>query len=422
MREVSCRFFETPLRDLRERRIDPRRLTAGTPYTPELLATKDERVEWSALVQMMENARTLWSATELIRLGQRSTESPLVQYIGLVARVRFSVGDFYQWVTAPGSIARQMISCVETTSRRVSVGHVVVDFRMLPGYASSREFFLITQGTYAAMPRMLGAKPAVVTASELDDGVRFDIRFEEPRGVPDVLRRAARWPFNVRQAADELADAHRSLQARYDELDSTRAAVDQQRALLQTAYTLGQQALAQRDPETVARTIVQRLTEDARILGAELTIEARGESSTFRAGECPDPSAATSLALAPGRATHGRLSVWQRSDDDRSHTAALLELVAPTIALAIDNAIAYRELADYQQGLERRVEERTHDLSVARDELATTVRRLEEVQASRERLFQNISHEFRTPLALILLSVDTLLAALSPDRPAGPGP
>src|SRR5688572_23200772 len=99
MKELSCRFFETLLRDLRERKIDPAILVAGTGYTVPHLADKDERVEWSAALRMLENGRSLWSRDQLIRIGERSTESPLVQFIGVVARIRFSVSGFYQWVT-----------------------------------------------------------------------------------------------------------------------------------------------------------------------------------------------------------------------------------------------------------------------------------------------------------------------------------
>jgi signal transduction histidine kinase len=100
----------------------------------------------------------------------------------------------------------------------------------------------------------------------------------------------------------------------------------------------------------------------------------------------------------------GELRVFPRPDADRAEREELLAFIVPTVAMALHNALSFHAVQDYRRGLERRVEERTHDLSVARDELAATVK-------SREKLFQNISHEFRTPLSLILLSVDTLLAA-----------
>lgn len=233
VKEVSCRFFETPLRDLRDRGIDPRALVAGTPYTPADLAAKDERIEWSALVRMMENARRLWTPDQLRALGTRSTEGTLVQFIAVVARLRFSVQGFYQWVTSPDGIANQMITCITTRSRVEGPGHIVVEFAMAPGYIANEEFFLITQGTYAAMPRMLGAPPADVVAEVTPAGAILRISFREPRGVIASVRRAVTWPFTARQAAEELTSAHASLLERYRQLDEMRGALERHQANLE---------------------------------------------------------------------------------------------------------------------------------------------------------------------------------------------
>ncbi|HUJ56906.1 MAG TPA: HAMP domain-containing sensor histidine kinase [Kofleriaceae bacterium] len=65
---------------------------------------------------------------------------------------------------------------------------------------------------------------------------------------------------------------------------------------------------------------------------------------------------------------------------------------------------AKAKLVEHQANLEKQVEERTHDLREARDDLAANVEQLKEAQGARERFFGNISHEIRTPLSLIMLS------------------
>ena len=119
---------------------------------------------------------------------------------------------------------------------------------MLPGYARSEELFLVSQGTYAAMPRMLGAAPAQVRAVAIPEGIRYHIEFTESRGVIPAVRRFVTSPFNMKRAADELADAHTSLIARYRELEDARTDLERQRELLALAYELGQRIWARTRP------------------------------------------------------------------------------------------------------------------------------------------------------------------------------
>ncbi|HSD86378.1 MAG TPA: HAMP domain-containing sensor histidine kinase, partial [Kofleriaceae bacterium] len=397
MKEVSCRLFDVLLRDLRARGIDAERLVEGTSYSPAHLADKDERVDWSAFLRMMQNARTIWSRDQLIGLGERSTEGPLVQFIGVVARIRFSVATFYEWVCAPDGLGSQMISCTRPTTRLEGPGRLVVEVRMAPGFAPSEELFLITQGTYAAMPKMMGAPPAKVRLVLRPDGADFHVRFTEPRGLVPAVRRLVTAPFNLRRVAHELQDAHTSLLARYEELDTARAQVEVQREVLDLAYQFGQQIWSKRDLREIGDTATKTLLGRRGLLGVRLTIRAFGEICAERGERTGAPTAVVELA-----ADKGRLEAWTAGRDPDCQR--LLELVAPTIALAIDNAVAYRDLAEYQVGLEKLVDERTTELRSARDQLAGLVERLEEAKASRENFFANISHEIRTPLSLILLA------------------
>ncbi|MEL7305901.1 MAG: ATP-binding protein, partial [Myxococcota bacterium] len=70
----------------------------------------------------------------------------------------------------------------------------------------------------------------------------------------------------------------------------------------------------------------------------------------------------------------------------------------------------YEQLEDYRQNLDQRVKERTAELAAAKDELSATVVQLREAQAIRDRFFSNVNHEIRTPLSLISIGVDDVLA------------
>ncbi len=66
------------------------------------------------------------------------------------------------------------------------------------------------------------------------------------------------------------------------------------------------------------------------------------------------------------------------------------------------------ELESLRAGLALAVEERTAELVDARDRLQGTVMQLEASDRARTELFTNVSHEFKTPLTLILGAVDEL--------------
>src|SRR5437867_12810407 len=117
MKEVSCRVFDAFLRDLQKKKLDPATLLVGTPYTPEHIRNKKERIEWSAFVQIMANGETVWSDADLVALGGAFLRSPALVPVAVIARLLFTALDFYRWASTPQGGGNQMFSCIKSTLR-----------------------------------------------------------------------------------------------------------------------------------------------------------------------------------------------------------------------------------------------------------------------------------------------------------------
>jgi predicted ATPase/signal transduction histidine kinase/DNA-binding response OmpR family regulator/tRNA A-37 threonylcarbamoyl transferase component Bud32 len=85
--------------------------------------------------------------------------------------------------------------------------------------------------------------------------------------------------------------------------------------------------------------------------------------------------------LVEGAFTPGRLNV--------------INTLSSQIAISMENARVYRDLAELNQSLEQKVAARTEEL--------------EEMGRAKSRFFANISHEFRTPLTLIMGTLEQIL-------------
>ena len=86
----------------------------------------------------------------------------------------------------------------------------------------------------------------------------------------------------------------------------------------------------------------------------------------------------------------------------------LLVTIASHVAVAVDNARAYSELAALTEHLERRVQDRTHELQTAN-------KRLQEHDRRRSKFVSVASHELRTPMTSIKGFVENMLDGLTGD-------
>jgi signal transduction histidine kinase len=429
MGDVSCRALGLVLKIARRQQVADSVLLAGVSYDVDYLHNTNNRIEWDAFCRILQNVRAIWSLEELSNQSERFIQSPFVAYVGVVARLLFSTRDLIDWVCkrSVGHGAQMFANCVTPSYEHIGDDVTLIRLEIREPYTVSPEFFWSTRGTFIAMPRLVGAGYAQVEMT-IDGRVgTYHVRYKRRRGTLASLIRVLSWPFTARAAARELKDAHETLIERYQEIEDARAKLDRQATQLRTAHSVND--LVQRDLD-LARTldtVAKALVDEAGFVWAEISLRATDPTDPESARIAWFGAAEHDLPLeraleARGGVVIGDLRVAPKRGASRDEREELLAFIVPTLAVALQNALSYRALADYRSGLEKLVDQRTIELRQARDELAGTVVELRAAQGARERFFGNISHEIRTPLSRILLAaadVQTRAGGLLDDRARG---
>ena len=415
MSDVSCRALGMVLKTARQRQIASSVLLAGVSYDIDYLHDTKKRIEWNAFCRILVNARAMWSLEEFSDHSERFIRSPFVAYVGVVARLLFSARDLFDWICkrSVGHGAQLFANCVTPSYEHIGDDVTVIRLEILEPYAVSHEFFWMTRGTFIAMPRLIGAGNAQVEMIIEGRIGTYRVRYKSGRGTLALLIRFLTWPFTARAAARELKDAHETLIERYREIEDARAKLDRQATQLRTAHSVND--LVQRDLD-LARTldtVAKALVDEAGFAWAEISLRPTEPSDAASARIARFGAAEHEVALeraleARGGEVIGDLRVAPKPGASREEREELLAFIVPTLAVALQNALSYRALADYRSGLERLVDQRTSELRQARDELAGTVVELRAAQGARERFFGTISHEIRTPLSRILLAASDI--------------
>lgn len=117
----------------------------------------------------------------------------------------------------------------------------------------------------------------------------------------------------------------------------------------------------------------------------------------------------TSFVCAPLKGTQyilGFVGADRGEEPCTQEDLDLLTTIAHNIAVALDNARAYQELAKMTQTLEQRVRERTQELQAANE-------KLQELDRLKSAFVSIVSHELRTPMTSIKGYVENMLDGLT---------
>ncbi len=399
-------------RELDKKGLPPATLVDGVGYPVEHFRNKHERIEWSAFVRLMKNAERIWTSDEIVAMGGAWIDSPFLRYVRLISGALFTPKQFYEWMATEAKPTRgggtQMFTCVRTVFTDLGPDALRLDVTLAEGYEPCPAFFLLSKGGFRDIPRLVGKPRAIVETSPIERGERYLVTLAPGSDRVNPLHRAVRWIVSPAAAARELDEAHSTLLVRYGELETARAKLAAQAAQLRTAHTVNRLIQRNLDLDLTLESIANALVAEAGFECARvaLDVEIDGVKIARTAERGGGGFARLDRALQGyGQRRTGTLTVFANATADVAEREALLDFIVPSIEMAIDNAITYRIVEEYRRGLEERVVERTAELSQARDDLAGSVRDLEDAKEIRDRIFANINHDLRSPLSLVLLSV-----------------
>jgi hypothetical protein len=420
MREVASRVFHIFFRPLIAKGIALDQMVEGTGVSLARLRKRNERIDWADLCAILGRLQAHFTEDEFVEVGRSYFRSPALRFAFVIGRALLTPMGFYRFINKPRTGAgNQMFTCVVPTHREISDTECEVELTLPEGYEVCWPFFLVSKGNFVEMPRLLGYPASHVELERIPHGGRYHITIRQRTRLVTRILRTLTWPFTVRAAARELRDAHETLIERYHEIEGAKAQLDRQATQLRTAHTVNDLVQRHLDLGRTLDTVARALVEQAGFAWGEIRLnptdpEAPSAPRAVRfGGGDGDHEPPLTRALEVQGQRIGELEVAPRTGANRAEREELIAFIAPTLAMALQNALSYQALADYRSNLERLVDQRTGELRQARDQLAGTVVELREAQGARERFFGNVTHEIRTPLSLILL------AAADIERRAG---
>ena len=349
-------------------------------------------MDWSECCVLLSNLRKFYTDDDLIEIGRSLFKRARVaaSCMFMIGRLMTSPMGFFRWLNKPRDGAgNQLFACVTPTFREGLATHECeIDHLLLPdGYEGQLGFLPAHAGAASSRcrravrlrPRGCPARALRRTAAGITSGSPTAQRFfsrlaghASPACSPRETRRAS-----SRKANEDARRALRGARHRAHALERARVVLD-------TAYKVGQRIWAERNPAATADADRESARRDRSVLqGASVEVANReGQGRAIERATAGMATGETSLKLDLSSRAH--LTGNIRVIGDVPEAAMLLDLLAPTVALALENAFSYRALETY-----RRRDSRSSSTSApsscasARDTLAGTVDQLRDARRAR---------------------------------------